>query len=34
VAVCDLCRGLIALTRKELEERAKGYAVIIGDRIL
>jgi hypothetical protein len=30
--VCDLCGGLIALTKKELEERARDYAVIVDGR--
>jgi len=33
-AVCDLCGGLMALTKEELEERAKGYAVIIDGQIV
>ena len=33
-AVCDLCEGLIALMKRELEERARGYAVIIDGRIV
>jgi len=33
-AVCDLCGGLIALTKRELGERAGGYAVIMGRRIV
>jgi len=33
-ALCDLCRRLIALTRKELEERTRGYAVIVDGRIV
>jgi len=31
-AVYDLCGGLIALTKKELEERARGYAVIVNSQ--
>jgi len=33
-AVYDLCRSLIALTRKELRERTRGYAVIVDGRIV
>jgi hypothetical protein len=33
-AVCNPCGSLIALTRKELEERASGYAVIVDGRIV
>jgi len=33
-AVCDLCGSLIALTRKELGERARGYAVIVNGQIV
>jgi len=33
-AVCDLCGSPIALTKKELEERARGYAVIVDGRIV
>jgi hypothetical protein len=33
-AVCDLCDSLIALTRKELEERARGYVVIVDGRVV
>jgi len=33
-AVCDLCRGFIALTKRELEERAREYAVIVDDQII
>jgi len=33
-AVYDLCGSLIALTRKELGERARGYAVIVDGRIV
>jgi len=32
--VCDLCGGLTALTKKEPEERARGYAVIVDGRIV
>ena len=33
-AVRDLCGGLIALTKRELEGRARGYVVIINGRIV
>ena len=33
-AVYDLCRNSIALTKRELEERAKDYAVIVNGRIV
>jgi len=33
-AICDLCGGLIAFTKRELEEGARGYAVIIDCRIV
>jgi len=33
-AVCDLCGGLIALMRRELKERTRGYAVILDGRIV
>jgi uncharacterized protein with PIN domain len=33
-AVCDLCRSLIALTRRELDERARGYTVIVYGRVM
>ena len=33
-AVCDLCGGFIALTKRELGERAKGYAIIVDDQIV
>jgi hypothetical protein len=33
-AVYDLCRNSIVLTKRELEERAKDYAVIVNGRIV
>jgi len=33
-AVCDLCGSPIALTGRELEERARGYAVIVNGQIV
>jgi len=33
-AVCDPCGGLIAPTRKELEEGVRRYAVIVDGRIV
>jgi len=33
-AVCDLCGGLIALMKRELEEKAREYAVIVDGRII
>jgi len=33
-AICDLCGSPIALTKKELGERARGYAVIVDGRIV
>ena len=32
--VCDPCGGLIALTKRELEERARGYAVMVDGGIV
>ena len=29
-----MCGGLIALTKRELEERLKGYAVIVDGKIV
>jgi len=33
-AACDLCRGLIALTRRKLGERTRGCAVIVNGRLV
>jgi len=33
-AICDLCGNSIALTKKELKEKAKDYAVIVDGRIV
>jgi hypothetical protein len=32
-AVCDLCGGLTALTKKELMWKTRGYAVIVDGRV-
>jgi hypothetical protein len=32
--VCDLCGSLIALTKRELEESIRGYAVIVDGRVV
>ena len=33
-AVCDLCGGLIALTRRELGERTREYTVIVDEMVV
>ncbi|MCF3653544.1 MAG: hypothetical protein L2C94_005235 [Aigarchaeota archaeon] len=33
-AICELCGGIIALTRKKLEEKVREYAVIVDEQVM